>query len=171
MKVLFFLICFSSIGFAHNLGVVDAETIFLNYNKKNLLEEELNNLKNNFNVELSNFKQEMLNKELEITKKGSKASKKEKDLVKSLKQQFQEKIQSAESELVQAQEKYISELRTDIAVAAVLVGKEKGLEMVINKSATFYGGEDITKEVLEFLNNSPSASLQGNKITNDLLIN
>jgi hypothetical protein len=62
-------------------------------------------------------------------------------------------------------------LRGDIAVVALLIGKQKNLDMVIQKSITFYGGIDITQEVLDFLNSADKIEVgkKDNQLNNNII--
>lgn len=87
---------------------------------------------------------------------------------------FENKIDKIEKEnkdnpslIEEKKEEYFSEIQRDITLASIIVGKEEGFDILMDKRALIYGGKDITENVKEFLNNTKSSELKGIKIIKD----
>ncbi|WP_332479772.1 OmpH family outer membrane protein [Cetobacterium sp.] len=144
--------------FAINIGVIDSEYIFSQYNKRFEMEEKLENKRISLNSEIEKLRQELLEKEKVIKSKKT-ITEADKTALLDLKKQFQDKIESSEKDFELEQQNFIYDIKFEIDSVAILIGKQKNLEMVIEKSATIYGGVDLTEDVINFLNNKDSYKL------------
>lgn len=170
-KFLFLTFIFCSLTlFAKEIGVVDADFVIQNYKKREILETALNSKKDELVKNFSLKKELLLKKENIIREKGEEATNEELDSLALLQQDLDNILAENDRILGELFDNYFEELRGDIAAAAILVGKEKNLDMVIQKAATFYGGTDITEEVIEFLNSTQKIDVNKNgiKLNNDL---
>lgn len=158
MNVLFLLLFMTTSVFALNIGVIDSEYIFSQYNKRFEMEEKLENKRLELNAEIEGLRQSLLKQE-KIIKSNSEITEEDKKKLLDLKKQFQEKIETSERIFQEDQQNFIYDIKFEIDSVAILIGKQKNLEMVIEKSATIYGGVDLTEDVLNFLNNKESYKL------------
>lgn len=163
MKFLFILLCLSTSAFSATLGVIDSEYIFNQYNKRAILEEQLDKRRDELNSEIELLRQQLLIQEKKIKSK-KKLTKKDKTELLNLKKQFQSKIESSEIIFEREQRNFVYDMKFEIDSVAILIGKEKNIDMVIEKSATIYGGTDLTEDVLNFLNNPKSYKLDTSNI-------
>lgn len=163
MKFLFIIFCLSTSAFATTLGVIDSEYIFNQYNKRAVLEEKLDQRRDELNSEIEILRQQLLLKEKKIKSKKRLTSKDQSQLL-DLKKQFQKKIESSEIIFDREQRNFIYDIKFEIDSVAILIGKEKNIDMVIEKNATIYGGTDLTEDVLNFLNNPKSYKLDTSNI-------
>lgn len=170
-KILFLTFIFCSLTlFAKEIGVVDADFVIQNYKKRELLETALNSKRDELVKTFTVKKENLLKKENILMEKGDSATKEELDSLALLQQDLDNVLAENDRILGELFDKYFEELRGDIAVAAILIGKEKNLDMVIQKAAAFYGGVDITEEVIDFLNSTQKIDMdkKGIKLNNDL---
>ncbi|WP_297597129.1 OmpH family outer membrane protein [uncultured Cetobacterium sp.] len=158
MKVLFLLFFMSTSIFAINIGVIDSEYIFNQYNKRFEMEEKLESKRISLNNEIEQLRQELLEKE-KLIKSKKNITEADKTTLLDLKKQFQDKIGASEKDFELEQQNFIYDIKFEIDSVAILIGKQKNLEMVIEKSATVYGGVDLTEDVVNFLNNKDSYKL------------
>lgn len=163
MKLLFFLFFCSIYSFSMNIGVIDSEYIFNQYSKRILMEQQLEDKRDVLNKEIESLRQELLKKE-QILKSKKNFSQEDKEAITNLKKQFQQKINSSEKIFDEEQQNFIYEIKFEIDSAAILIGKEKKLDMVIEKSATIFGGVDLTEDVLNFLNSKDSYKLDSKNL-------
>ena len=63
MNVLFLLLFMATSTFALNIGVIDSEYIFSQYNKRFEMEEKLENKRLELNSEIENLRQSLLEQE------------------------------------------------------------------------------------------------------------
>ncbi|MGL5052299.1 MAG: OmpH family outer membrane protein [Cetobacterium sp.] len=158
MNVLFLLLFITTSAFGLNIGVIDSEYIFNQYNKRYDMEEILENKRLKLNSEIEGLRQSLLKQE-KIIKSKSKITESDKKKLLNLKKQFQDKIEISERHFQEDQQNFIYDIKFEIDSVAILIGKQKNLEMVIEKSATIFGGVDLTDDVINFLNNRDSYKL------------
>jgi len=175
-KIFLLLITISTLAFgeaitAQNIAVVDMGMVLDQYTKRGELEKSLDIQKKVYDEELSQQKEAILKKELELVQKGERPTEEETDQLNSLKSGIEKKYREFDTSLNKLYNDYMFQLNSDIVTATVVVGKEMGFDIVFHKGTTFYGGTDITAEVIEFLNKGEKISLTGKemeKINNDL---
>ncbi len=176
-KILFFIYIiltintFSESVNIQKIAVVDISIVLEQYSKKNILEDKLNKKREASNKKIAALREESLKKELELLKDGEKVKKKDIEELDEMNLSIQENIRAIDKELNSLYNNYMQELITDISVGAVVVGREMGFDIVFHKGTTFYGGTDITKEVIKFLNSGEKISLSEDSmkdINNDI---
>lgn len=153
-----------------NIAVVDTSIVLEQYNKRTQLEDELDLQKKEYDVVLQQHKEEILKKELELVQMGDKVSNTNLSELNDLKGEIENKFKQFDNNLNKLYSDYMYQLNSDIATAAVVVGRERGFDIVFHKGTTFYGGTDITNEVIDFLNKGEKISLfqeDMNTINND----
>ena len=91
-------------------------------------------------------------KDKDIAKKGDKATKTEKDELDKMKADRKSKFEAMQQNLDQLQYNLYDKISSDINVAIAETAKAKQLDVVVDKTTVYYGGENITKDVLNFLN-------------------
>lgn len=141
------------------------------YTKRGELEKNLDTQKRVYDEELNQQKEAILKKELELVQKGERPTEEEADQLNSLKSRIEKKYREFDSSLNKLYNDYMFQLNSDIVTATVVVGREMGFDIVFHKGTTFYGGTDITLEVIEFLNKGEKISLTDKdmeRINNDL---
>ena len=154
-----------------NIAVVETGIVLEQYTKKIDLGDKLDAQRKKYDDELNLQKEGILKKELELVKKGDKTTKEDFEQLNELKGNIELSFKEFDTNLGRLYNDYMQELKSDIAIAAVVVGKEMGFDIVFHKGATFYGGTDITQEVVAFLNKGEKISLTEEKmkgINNDL---
>ena len=107
------------------IGYVDMQKLFQNHPQKKASEVKLEG------------KAKKLKEELEA--KGQKMDKEERQ---QLLQKYQEQLNQQEQELING-------VLADINQKIQKIAEEKGISVVLNKSAVIYGGYNLTAEVLE----------------------
>ena len=167
--LLLFFTIFSA-ALACDIGVIDSNIIFNNYKKKDTLEKKLENFKLLQEQQLLKEKNTLLKIEEKILKKKQPTSKEKNNLAK-LEKKLEEKTAESQKQINIQQQEYLSELQRDISIAALIIGKEEDLDILLDRSALIYGGVDITNKVLESLNNPKTIPLDSTKYFEDNFIN
>ncbi|MGL5000226.1 MAG: OmpH family outer membrane protein [Cetobacterium sp.] len=158
MNFLFLLLFITTSAFGLNIGVIDSEYIFNQYNRRYEMEENLEKKRLELNSEIEILRKSLLEQEKFIKGKSNITETDKKKII-NLKKQFQDKIEASERYFQEDQQNFIYDIKFEIDSVAILIGKQKNLEMVIEKSATIYGGVDLTEDVINFLNNKESYKL------------
>jgi Skp family chaperone for outer membrane proteins len=170
-KIILLFVVFSLNIFAQSIGVVDADYVISNYKKREILESSLNQKREELGKIFEEKKAQVIAYEKSLMEKGGTPTQEEISKFESLQKNLEETVLSNEQTLNTLFQKYFDELRGDIAVVALLIGKQKNLDMVIQKSITFYGGIDITQEVLDFLNSADKIEVgkKDNQLNNNII--
>lgn|GEM_PF-3089971 len=142
-----------------NIAVVETSIVLEQYTKKADLIKKLDAQLKEYETSLSLQKEEVLTRELELVKKGSDATREDFLQLEELKNDVEVNFKKYDLSLDDLYRKYMYELNSDISVAAIVVGKEMGFDIVFHRGTTFYGGTDITQEVIDFLNKGEKLSL------------
>lgn len=175
-KILLLLITLSTLTFGEvintqNIAVVDMGMVLEQYSKRGELEQKLDTQKKEYDEKLNLQKEAILKKELELVQKGDKPTQEESEQLNNLKSNIEKKYREFDTSLNKLYNDYMFQLNSDIVTATVVVGREMGFDIVFHKGTTFYGGTDITAEVIEFLNKGEKISLSDKdmkRINNDL---
>jgi outer membrane protein len=114
------------------IGVIDIQKAIVNHPKA---EESMEILKN--------FQEER-QQDLDSKTKNKELTAEEKEQINSLVSKYEKEIQDKDAELT-------NKLFESIKGAIEKVAKKKGLTVVLDKQSVFYGGVDITDEVIEEL--------------------
>ena len=136
---------------AGTVGYVDLQDLLDKYPETKKTQDYLEKKKKDLQIVLDAEKTKINDKSEELKKKGDKATKAEKDELEKTKTEFQKKFETMQANLEQLQYTMYDKLYSDINVAIQEIAKEKKLDIVVNKTAIYYGGEDITEDVLKFL--------------------
>ncbi len=136
---------------AGTVGYVDPQDLLDKYPETKKTQDYLEKKKKDLQTVLDAEKTKINDKSEELKKKGDKATKAEKDELEKTKTEFQKKFETMQANLEQLQYTMYDKLYSDINVAIQEIAKEKKLDIVVNKTAIYYGGEDITEDVLKFL--------------------
>lgn len=136
---------------AGTVGYVDPQDLLDKYPETKKTQDYLEKKKKDLQIVLDAEKTKINDKSEELKKKGDKATKAEKDELEKTKTEFQKKFETMQANLEQLQYTMYDKLYSDINVAIQEIAKEKKLDIVVNKTAIYYGGEDITEDVLKFL--------------------
>lgn len=112
------------------IGIIDLQKAIINHPKA---KESMETLKN--------FQEER-QKDLDSKTKGKELTDEERKQITELVSKYEEEIQELDRKLTE-------KLLEDVKTAAEKVAKKKGLIIVIEKEAVFYGGVDITEEVIQ----------------------
>jgi outer membrane protein len=115
------------------IGTVDIQEAILKHPKA---EESLNTLRE-FQAERQ--------KDLDAKTKGKELTDEEKKQISELISKYEEEIENKDKELT-------AKLFEEIKLAIEKVAKRRGLILVVEKQSVFYGGIDITEEVIAELN-------------------
>lgn len=137
---------------AAGIGIVDKQEVFEKYPESQKTVTYLEKKKVEFEDILKGIEAKITEKDKEIAKKGDKATKAEKDELDKMKADRKVKFEAMQQNLDQLQYNLYDKISSDINVAISETAKMKKLEIVIDKTTAYYGGEDITKDVLNFLN-------------------
>ncbi len=148
--MIFFFV--SLTAFSHDIAVVDPRMVLEQYKKRVYFENDLKEKQKSYHKFIFDEKIKILEEEHRIFDGEKNISEKEMMEISSKKEKIDEKYTEIEESLKKLHLEYFNILKSDIAIAAVVVGKEMGYDMVINKEMFFYGGDDITKNVIDFLN-------------------
>ena len=136
---------------AAGIGIVDKQEVFEKYPESQKTVEYLEKKKTEFEEVLKGIESKLDAKDKEIAKKGDKATKAEKDELDKMKVERKSKFEAMQQNLDQLQYNLYDKISSDINVAIAETAKTKNLDVVIDKTTAYYGGEDITKDVLSFL--------------------
>lgn len=153
-----------------NIAVVDINIVLEQYDKRTQLEDELDLQRKKYDVVLQQHKEDILKKELELVQMGDRVSDENLSELSDLKSEIENNFKKFDGNLNKLYSDYMYQLNSDIATAVVVVGREKGFDIVFHKGTTFYGGTDITSDVIDFLNKGEKISLleeDMNTINND----
>jgi Skp family chaperone for outer membrane proteins len=146
--------------FSQNIAVMDPRVVLDQYQKRLEFENDLREKEKNYQKIIFDERIKILEEEGEQLKKYGSLSQEEKRKITSKNEKLDEKYDEMENSLKELHLEYQNILKSDITIAAVIVGKEKGYDIVISKEVSFYGGVDITQDVIEFLNSSDRTLLE-----------
>ncbi len=162
MKLFFYIFLFliNVSVFSQNIAVMDPRLVLDQYQKRLEFENDLREKEKNYQKIIFDERIKILEEEGEQLKKYGSLSQEEKRKITSKNEELDEKYDEMENSLKELHLEYQNILKSDITIAAVIVGKEKGYDIVISKEVSFYGGVDITQDVIEFLNSSDRTLLE-----------
>ncbi len=162
MKLFFYIFLFliNVSLFSQNIAVMDPRVVLDQYQKRLEFENDLREKEKNYQKIIFDERIKILEEEGEQLKKYGSLSQEEKRKITSKNEKLDEKYDEMENSLKELHLEYQNILKSDITIAAVIVGKEKGYDIVISKEVSFYGGVDITQDVIEFLNSSDRTLLE-----------
>jgi len=138
-------------SFAATIAYVDPQELLEKYPETRKTQDYLEKKKKEMQGILDTERTKVEEKDQEIKKKGDKATKAEKDDLEKMKSEFSKKFEAMQGSLEQLQYNMYEKIKSDINVAITETAKAKKIDIVMDKTVIYYGGEDITKDVLNFL--------------------
>ncbi len=144
LALLVFALSVSSVNAAGEIGVVDNGRLIDEYQGSKDAQNRINQVKENFQKTLTDLEVN-LNKALQ-DKNLSEAQKLQK------RKEAQDKVESEKRRIDQMVTTARSDIESKLQKAILEEAKSQGLSMVVAKNVTFYGGKDITNQVLTRLN-------------------
>lgn len=146
--------------FSENIAVMDPRSVLEHYQKRVEFENNLKESEKNYQNIIFFERINILEEEEKQLERDGNISLEEKNLIESKNKELDDKYNEMENSLKSRHLEYQSILKNDITIAAIIVGKQNGYDMVLNKDVSFYGGTDITQDVIEFLNSSDKILLE-----------
>lgn len=141
------------------IGYVDTQVVLENYKKTAEIQKTLETKKQELQEMLNKEKDKITKREEELEIMGKEATKEAADKVKAMKKEFQEKFTLLQQELDKSQYIAYQNIKTDISTAISNVAETRKIDTVVDKAVVYFGGEDITKDVIEFLSEAEKIKL------------
>jgi outer membrane protein len=146
-------------GSAFNVAFVDRQLVLDEYKETESIEQDLKKAQDDRQIKIDERKK-ALDLELkafkELEEKKDPESEKKKEVMKAeLEKKFAELKDLHETymrELQTIEKKYVNTLKAKIHDAIKEVGKKNGYSVVLEKEAVYFGGKDITDDVVLYLN-------------------
>ncbi|MDD5090307.1 MAG: OmpH family outer membrane protein [Candidatus Wallbacteria bacterium] len=152
------VLIFVSRSFAEDvkIGFVDYEKVFTSFYKTEMVNEDLKKKTDDWQVKLDGFKTEIADlKETYDKNESTYADDKKKDERKKIMeklQEYQDMGQDLTGKLKELQFQEYEKLKKEIDTVIQNLGKKEKYALVLDKSAVFFGGTDITDMVIKELN-------------------
>lgn len=137
--------------FAGGVGYVDTQKVIEKYPETKKTQAFLEDKKADLQKVLDDEKKKMEARQDELEKKGNKITDKDKKDFEKAKEEFKDKFEAMQKNLDQLQYTMYDKLKSDINVAIKDVGNSKKLDVVLDKAVVYYGGTDVTDDVVKFL--------------------
>ena len=128
---------------AENLGFIDMQRAFENYNETQTARVDFEKKQNELKAEL-----ELKEAELIQAKNDNKSEAE----IQELYLEIQEELTPKQEELIQLNNQLMTKIRADILSATSKIAKDYGIDTVLDKQAILYGGFDLTDFVIDELN-------------------
>lgn len=138
-------------SFAATIAYVDPQELLEKYPETRKTQDYLEKKKKEMQGILDTERTKVEEKDQDIKKKGEKATKAEKEELEKMKSEFAKKFEAMQGNLEQLQYNMYEKIKSDINVAISETAKAKKIDIVMDKTVIYYGAEDITKDVLNFL--------------------
>ncbi len=138
-------------SFAASIAYVDPQELLEKYPETKKTQDYLEKKKKEMQGILDSERTKVEEKDQDIKKKADKATKAEKDELEKIKLDFSKKFEAMQGNLEQLQYNMYEKIKSDINVAISETAKAKKIDVVMDKTVIYYGGDDITKDVLNFL--------------------
>ena len=138
-------------SFAATIAYVDPQELLEKYPETRKTQDYLEKKKKEMQGILDTERTKVEEKDQDIKKKGEKATKAEKEELEKMKSEFAKKFEAMQGNLEQLQYNMYEKIKSDINVAISETKKKKKIDIVMDKTVIYYGAEDITKDVLNFL--------------------
>lgn len=146
-------------SFASTVAVVDMGNIFKNYSQAKKIQKYLGDQRAKLLAPVNKKGKALEEKGRALYAKGDNVTKGDEKEYKKLQKDYQKELGEFKKKFGAIERKKMQKLENKIKIAITEVAKSKKMDVVVNKAATLYGGEDITKDVLKFLENSKSVDL------------
>lgn len=138
-------------SFAASIAYVDPQELLEKYPETKKTQDYLEKKKKEMQGILDSERTKVEERDQDIKKKADKATKAEKDELEKMKFDFSKKFEAMQGNLEQLQYNMYEKIKSDINVAISETAKAKKIDVVMDKTVIYYGGDDITKDVLNFL--------------------
>jgi len=160
MLLLVGMIC-ATLGMAETtIGFVDTQMILENYSKTKEIQNSLEMKKQNLQEMLNGEKEKITAKENEFLGETKELDEEEEKKLKKMQQDFQNKFQILQQELDKSQYIAYQNIKTDVSMAIKNVAQLNNINTILDKAVVYYGGKDITKDVIEFLSGTEKIELE-----------
>lgn len=131
------------LAYADNIGFVDMQKIFLNY-------DEAKKAQDDFKKKQDEYQKFYDEKQKEVEK--AKTDKKSEEDIKKLITKSEEELEPKKEELLKLNQELTNKLKTKILSASEKVAKEYGIDVVFDRQVILTGGFDLTDFVVKKLN-------------------
>ncbi|MGM0507598.1 MAG: OmpH family outer membrane protein [Fusobacteriota bacterium] len=145
---------------ANGVGYVDTQKVLQNCKETESTQKFLETKKAELQEELDSEKTKLEEKQNELSQKDRDLTDSEKQELQEMQEKFQVKYQQMQQNLNVLQETMYEKLRSGIDTAIKEVAKQEKYDTVFDKSVIYYGGDDLTKEVIDFLTGSEKIELE-----------
>ena len=136
---------------ADKIGVVDLQRAVNSHPQLEDVLKEINEKKAGLEKELEAKQTEFGQIQSEIIEKGENATKEDRIKLMQMDEDFKKLVSEKKAELNKFTQAKTKPLQEDVFTAIPEIKKDKGLDIIFDKSLVIVGGEDITDEVIEFL--------------------
>lgn len=145
--------------FAAKIAIVNTQKVFQGYSKTQTAKAKLEKEKNKLEGQLA-VKADSLTKIMKkLNAKGDNITEAEKDRFEKQETEFGKQRQALQKKLGELEYEEMRPIQAEIKSAIQQIARKNKYDMVIDGGAVLYGGEDITTEVLNALENSKKIKL------------
>ncbi|MBU0581204.1 MAG: OmpH family outer membrane protein [Candidatus Margulisbacteria bacterium] len=141
--VIFLLVAFSVTSIAATIGYIEVGKVFTEYKETKKAQEKLDQRQKEFKAKLEE-KQE----EIDKARREGKSETEVRDIIKDM----EKELDPEKEELIKMNDEMTKKLQGEIVKAVESVGKELGIDVVLDKRFVITGGVDLTDMVLTKLN-------------------
>lgn len=141
--VIALMFAFSVSALAATIGYIEVHKVFTEYKETKKAQDDLDKKQKEFKEKLEE-KQE----EIDKARKDGKTDAEIRDMIKDM----EKELDPEKEQLLRTNEEMTRKLQGDIVKAVEAVGKELGIDVVLDKQVIITGGVDITDMVLTKLN-------------------
>lgn len=145
---------------AGGFGYVNTDEVLRNYPETQRTQKFLEEKKADMQKNLDIANKELIVEQKELELKGEAATKEEKDAFAKYQKTYKAQFDKMQYDLDSLQYNMFEKLKSDISTAIDQVAKEKELDSVLDAAVVYYGGNDITKDIIEFLSGSEKIELE-----------
>lgn len=159
IKLASFLLVASNL-LAGGLGYVNTDEVLRNYPETQRTQTFLESKKAEMQDTLDQANKILLEKQKVMEAKGESLTEQEKSDFLKLQQTYKTQFEKMQYDLDSLQYNMFEKLKSDVSTAIKKAAKEKELDAVFDNSVIYYGGENITKDVIEFLSGSEKIEVE-----------
>lgn len=138
------------------IGVVNVEKIFMSYERTQDSDKLLRDKKEEKQKRLTDYEEKVkkMKDELDANKDNytEERRKKESDKLNEEIQNLQKLLQKYSQELQGYEGEMINEIKDEILDAIKKIAKDEKKDIILEKTAILYGGDDITEKVIVYIN-------------------
>jgi Skp family chaperone for outer membrane proteins len=136
---------------ADKIGVVDLQKAVNSHPQLEEVLKEIREKQSELEKDLEAKQAEFGKIQNEIIEKGDSATREDKIKIMQMEEEFKKLVAEKKAELNRFSQSQTKPLQEDVFTAIPEIKKEKGLDIIFDKSLVIIGGEDITDEVIDFL--------------------